>query len=159
MRALFPIVTTLSLSLGATLASAVQLPAPPDLAERSKYQTNEEVVRLDAPLDEAWAFWTSNNITDFLEPTDRIPAIETITVLEGTWGEPGAIRRVELADGSKLRSKGRQFVKNGARLRLSLPGGGGYGTPGDRDRARIAADLGAGLITSEEARDDYGYEG
>jgi N-methylhydantoinase B len=44
-------------------------------------------------------------------------------------GQPGAPGRVELADGTRLRSKGRQHVAAGQRLRLSLPGGGGYGAP------------------------------
>ncbi len=73
-------------------------------------------------------------------------------------GQEGAEGRVELADGTKLRSKGRQLVKNGSRLRLSLPGGGGYGEPSKRDRADVAADLRAGLISVEQAKDDYGYE-
>ncbi|MEL6958270.1 MAG: hydantoinase B/oxoprolinase family protein [Pseudomonadota bacterium] len=47
-------------------------------------------------------------------------------------GGDGAPGRVELSDGSKLASKGKQQVPRGARLRLSLPGGGGYGDPADR---------------------------
>ena len=74
-------------------------------------------------------------------------------------GADGAAGRVELADGTKLRSKGRQLVKNGQRLKLSLPGGGGYGAPAGRDRALVAEDLRAGLITPEQAKRDYGYEG
>ncbi|SEK10999.1 Acetophenone carboxylase delta subunit [Marinovum algicola] len=73
-------------------------------------------------------------------------------------GGEGAAGRVELADGTRLRSKGRQLVKNGQRLRLSLPGGGGYGAPEGRDPALVAADLRAGLITPEQAKQDYGYE-
>lgn len=74
-------------------------------------------------------------------------------------GGSGAPGRVELADGTPLRSKGRQQVKNGQRLKLSLPGGGGYGAPANRDRASVEADLKAGLITPEQAKTDYGYEG
>ena len=70
-------------------------------------------------------------------------------------GAPGAAGRVELADGTTLRSKGRQLVKNGDRLKLSLPGGGGYGMPANRDPALVAADVRAGLIPSEHADDDY----
>ncbi|SFN61845.1 N-methylhydantoinase B [Roseovarius lutimaris] len=73
-------------------------------------------------------------------------------------GASGAAGRVELADGTKLRSKGRQLVKNGQRLKLSLPGGGGYGAPGDRDRAQLENDIRAGLITPEQAKQDYGFE-
>ncbi|WP_420328928.1 hydantoinase B/oxoprolinase family protein [Mameliella sp.] len=74
-------------------------------------------------------------------------------------GGSGAPGRVELADGTPLRSKGRQQVKNGQRLKLSLPGGGGYGAPENRDRTSVEADLKAGLITPEQAKTDYGYEG
>ncbi|WP_323765738.1 hydantoinase B/oxoprolinase family protein [Marinovum sp.] len=74
-------------------------------------------------------------------------------------GGPGAPGRVELTDGRQLRSKGRQLVKNGQRLRLSLPGGGGYGPATDRDPERVKDDLRAGLITPEQARQDYGYKG
>lgn len=72
-------------------------------------------------------------------------------------GAQGDAGRVELADGTKLRSKGRQLVKNGQRLRLSLPGGGGFGDPAMRDPAQVVADFAAGYITAQEAEDDYGY--
>ncbi|MDU8944207.1 hydantoinase B/oxoprolinase family protein [Ovoidimarina sediminis] len=74
-------------------------------------------------------------------------------------GGAGAAGGVALADGTKLASKGRQFVRNGQRLRLSLPGGGGYGDPKRRDRDAVARDLIAGFITPEQAKQDYGYEG
>ena len=72
----------------------------------------------------------------------------------GAQGDAGS---VELADGSPLRSKGRQLIKNGQRLRLSLPGGGGFGHPSMRDHVKVAADLAAGYITPQEAEDDYGF--
>ncbi|MEP2639291.1 MULTISPECIES: hydantoinase B/oxoprolinase family protein [Roseobacteraceae] len=74
-------------------------------------------------------------------------------------GGLGKTGRVELADGAKLRSKGRQLVKNGQRLKLSLPGGGGYGDAKQRAQSDVAADLRAGLITPEQAKNDYGFEG
>ncbi|MEM8693888.1 MAG: hydantoinase B/oxoprolinase family protein [Pseudomonadota bacterium] len=73
-------------------------------------------------------------------------------------GMPGGEGRVELADGTQLRAKGRQLIKNGQRLVLSLPGGGGYGSPSDRDPAMVAADLDAGLITKDQAKSDYGQD-
>ncbi|MCR9139966.1 MAG: hydantoinase B/oxoprolinase family protein [Alphaproteobacteria bacterium] len=73
-------------------------------------------------------------------------------------GLPGQRGMVELADGTRLLSKGRQLVKNGQRLRLSLPGGGGYGDPKTRDREAVAADLAAGYITADQAKTDYGFE-
>ncbi|MEL6119030.1 MAG: hydantoinase B/oxoprolinase family protein [Pseudomonadota bacterium] len=74
-------------------------------------------------------------------------------------GEPGAPGKVELADGTELRAKGRQLIKNGQRLRLSLPGGGGYGEANERDKGAVAEDLAAGLISAQQAKSDYGYEG
>ena len=73
-------------------------------------------------------------------------------------GGAGATGRVELADGAKLRSKGRQLIRQGQRLRLSLPGGGGYGRGKDRDRDAVRADLEAGYVTPDQARDDYGLD-
>lgn len=73
-------------------------------------------------------------------------------------GYEGAKGQVELADGTQLRSKGRQLVKSGQRLKLSLPGGGGYGLPSNRDKAHVSEDLDAGLITQEQAADIYGLK-
>ncbi|MEL7280353.1 MAG: hydantoinase B/oxoprolinase family protein [Pseudomonadota bacterium] len=73
-------------------------------------------------------------------------------------GHDGAAGAVALTDGTKLRSKGRQKVAEGQRLRLSLPGGGGYGVPQDREANAVAADMAAGLISQAQARDVYGYE-
>ena len=79
-------------------------------------------------------------------------------------GSNGAAGKVELATGQKpptkkLRSKGRQLVKNGQRLKLSLPGGGGYGSPEKRRSEDIAEDLRAGFISLHQAKTDYGYKG
>ncbi len=71
----------------------------------------------------------------------------------GGTGAPGG---VALADGTKLRSKGRQWIEPGQRLRLSLPGGGGYGAADARDTDKVRADLAAGYITKEQAKSDYG---
>ncbi|MEM6594470.1 MAG: hydantoinase B/oxoprolinase family protein, partial [Pseudomonadota bacterium] len=73
-------------------------------------------------------------------------------------GGPGAAGGVALADGTALAAKGRQLIRNGQRLRLSLPGGGGYGRPKDRDPRAVEADLQAELITPAQAKTDYGYE-
>lgn len=73
-------------------------------------------------------------------------------------GGLGAAGCVELADGTKLRSKGRQLIKSGQRLKLSLPGGGGYGDPKDRNREQVAEDLAAGFITQDQAKDAYGLK-
>ncbi|WP_282093336.1 hydantoinase B/oxoprolinase family protein [Epibacterium ulvae] len=74
-------------------------------------------------------------------------------------GRNGGAGSVHLSDGTKLRSKGRQLIKNGQRLILSLPGGGGFGDPKNRTRDAIENDIAAGFITQDEAREIYGYEG
>ena len=73
-------------------------------------------------------------------------------------GLAGAAGEVALADGTPLRSKGRQLVRNGQRLRLKLPGGGGYGDPTKRSRNAIEQDIAAGFISVDDAKADYGYE-
>ena len=70
----------------------------------------------------------------------------------GLSGEKGY---VELTDGTVMRGKGRQLVKNGQRLRLMLPGGGGYGKATARNRAQVRSDLAAGYITNKQAQQDY----
>ena len=72
-------------------------------------------------------------------------------------GGEGAAGRGELKSGATLRTKGYQVIPDGERLVLSLPGGGGMGDPRTRDRAAVAADLLHGLITEQQAREDYGY--
>jgi len=71
-------------------------------------------------------------------------------------GGPGAPGKVELGDGTTLEPKGRQAIPPGQRLRLSLPGGGGYGDPHQRPKPAIEADLAAGFIDAETALQDYG---
>jgi len=70
----------------------------------------------------------------------------------GLSGEKGY---VELTDGTVMRGKGRQLVKNGQRLRLMLPGGGGYGKATSRNRFQVRSDLAAGYITNKQAQQDY----
>jgi N-methylhydantoinase B len=50
-------------------------------------------------------------------------------------------------------------VKNGQRLRLSLPGGGGIGAAGERDPEAVRRDVAAGYVSAGDARDIYGMEG
>ncbi|HEY7607735.1 MAG TPA: hydantoinase B/oxoprolinase family protein [Alphaproteobacteria bacterium] len=71
----------------------------------------------------------------------------------GANGTPG---RVETASGAKLRAMGLQVVAADERLRLSLPGGAGYGDPFDRPPAHVAADVADGIVAREAAERDYG---
>ncbi len=71
-------------------------------------------------------------------------------------GKDGAVGRVSLASGPVLRPKGRQAIPPGGRLRLELPGGGGFGDPLRRDPALVADDVANGLVSEESAEADYG---
>ena len=62
----------------------------------------------------------------------------------GQNGEPGAVL---LDDGTRLASKGRQHVPSGRRLILQLPGGGGYGSPQERDSEAADRDVEFDYVT------------
>ncbi|NKJ95163.1 hydantoinase B/oxoprolinase family protein [Rhizobium leguminosarum bv. viciae] len=66
-------------------------------------------------------------------------------------GLSGTAGAVALDDGTVLKGKGLQFVPEGRRLVLSLPGGGGYGDPAHRPAEAIEQDLKHGYITEEQA--------
>jgi N-methylhydantoinase B len=72
-------------------------------------------------------------------------------------GLPGGAGEVGLDDGSKLSSKGRQWIPDGRRLVVRLPGGGGYGDPAKRDRALVEQDIAREYIDARQARDQYEY--
>ncbi len=74
-------------------------------------------------------------------------------------GREGARGRIRISDSPDLPSKGALRIDPGERLIFETPGGGGYGDPRMRDRAAVAADIAAGLISPEAARAIYGYEG
>ncbi|HLI14134.1 MAG TPA: hydantoinase B/oxoprolinase family protein [Alphaproteobacteria bacterium] len=67
-------------------------------------------------------------------------------------GEPG---RVSLASGRPIRPKGRQTVPPRDRIRLELPGGGGFGVPEKRDPQRVADDVLDELVSRESAERVY----
>jgi N-methylhydantoinase B len=73
-------------------------------------------------------------------------------------GHDGAPGRVSLASGRALRGKGQQTIPPGERLRLELPGGGGFGDPRERDREKVRADVRNGLVSGDAARRVYGVE-
>ncbi|MEM8699205.1 MAG: hydantoinase B/oxoprolinase family protein, partial [Pseudomonadota bacterium] len=73
-------------------------------------------------------------------------------------GQPGGATRFTLSDGTEMQGKGRQAIPPGARAVLALPGGGGYGPPGERTPEQIRRDLDLGYVSAEAARRDYGYE-
>jgi N-methylhydantoinase B len=72
-------------------------------------------------------------------------------------GEPGASSRVVWnGRDSGFSLKGKSSIAAGDRLRVRYPGGGGFGDPRKRDRAAVASDVEAGLISKTVAREVYG---
>lgn len=68
----------------------------------------------------------------------------------------GGETQIGLDDGTPMRGKGKQAVPAGRKVMLSLPGGGGYGKPEDRDRDLVRRDLKLGYISSATAKSNYG---
>ena len=52
-------------------------------------------------------------------------------------------------------TKGDVPLRPGDRVKLYSGGGGGYGDPKERERDAVVADLRAGYISEESARDHY----
>jgi N-methylhydantoinase B len=73
-------------------------------------------------------------------------------------GSSGSAGSVSLDDGTAMQSKGKQWIPEGRRLVLNLPGGGGYGNPQSRDKALVRQDIERGYISEQQAKQDYGYE-
>jgi N-methylhydantoinase B len=71
-------------------------------------------------------------------------------------GAPGEAGAVGTADGRELHPKRQQRIEAGERVVLSLPGGGGYGDPSERDPDLVTADVENGLVSAERAREVYG---
>lgn len=78
-------------------------------------------------------------------------------------GGPGgyAYSEIRRRDGSveEIRSKIVTTLEAGDRVLIKTPGGGGYGDPKKRDRARVAADIANAKISVDTARAVYGYAG
>ncbi len=71
-------------------------------------------------------------------------------------GLEGAAGAVHTKAGVTLRTKGFQIIPDGERLVLDLPGGGGMGSPLERDAALVARDVRDGLVSVANARALYG---
>ncbi len=71
-------------------------------------------------------------------------------------GQPGAPTTIAQDDGTAMQGKGKQFVPQGRRVLLGLPGGAGYGNPSERPKDLIKRDLARGYISAQTAADDYG---
>jgi N-methylhydantoinase B len=73
-------------------------------------------------------------------------------------GGAGAKGSVQLASGKELGPKGLQIVPAGDRVIVSMPGGGGMGSPAERDPEAIRRDIRLGYITKEAAQSEYGFQ-
>ena len=71
-------------------------------------------------------------------------------------GLPGLAGKVELASGKTLPPKAHSSIPAGDRLRILMPGGGGYGDPRKRPAEKVAEDVTRGLVSVEKARELYG---
>jgi N-methylhydantoinase B len=77
-------------------------------------------------------------------------------------GEPGSVNYLEIvsADGNtlKLGRSPTRPVGKGDLIKIVTGGGGGWGTPSDRDPAAVISDVQSGLISPEYARRIYGKQ-
>lgn len=71
-------------------------------------------------------------------------------------GLPGR-KREYLINDRPVNPKGRHVLQPGDTFTTFEAGGGGFGDPRRRDRAKVIADLEAGLVSVEAARRVYGY--
>lgn len=87
----------------------------------------------------------------FLAERTKFPATG---LFDGQVGAPGAV----ILNGSPIDPKVTHMVKPGDILELHMPGGGGYGSPLDRNQNAVLADLSEGYITPEAAKEIYGIK-
>jgi N-methylhydantoinase B len=71
-------------------------------------------------------------------------------------GSPGATGTVRTSGAKDLHPKRQQRIEADEQVILSLPGGGGFGAPAERDPAQVARDVTDGLVSAERAREIYG---
>ncbi|WP_166909133.1 hydantoinase B/oxoprolinase family protein [Mycobacterium sp. DL440] len=77
-------------------------------------------------------------------------------LLGGSDGTLGAtVLNPDTPEERKLHSKGIYDVEPGALLSTNLAGAAGFGNPFEREPRRVAADVRAGLLTPEAAREEY----
>ncbi len=75
---------------------------------------------------------------------------------KGLGGGRDATRREHLINGHKVDPRGRHVLAPGDRMTLREAGGGGVGSPLERDRSTVREDVRAGYISAERAKAVYG---
>lgn len=71
---------------------------PPPVATQG-FETVTVVKEFPLSVPRLRAFMEANPIINFMKPTDSIAGPAELEILEGTWPNPGAVRRVKLTDG------------------------------------------------------------
>ena len=71
-------------------------------------------------------------------------------------GRDGMCGELFLSDGTRLPPKGRYELQPGQCVTLRIPGGGGYGSPFERDPQKVLKDVNQGRVSQAVARTDYG---
>lgn len=71
-------------------------------------------------------------------------------------GSPGAVGTLATNNGAEYKPKLTTVVPADTVITLELPGGGGYGSPFDRDPALVLADVRDGRVSASSAEKDYG---
>lgn len=91
-------------------------------------------------------------------PTTMITRFDRCTLpargLEG--GHAGALGAVRRPDGTPLPSKGEIILASGEEVILDLPGGGGFGSPLERDPLVVLEDVRNGYVSPQQAATCYG---
>ncbi len=72
-------------------------------------------------------------------------------------GEPGAAG-IDLINGDRIPAKTQTPIAPGDVITFQTPGGGGMGSPVDRDPQAIRADIASGLVSAAQAKARYGYD-
>ena len=71
-------------------------------------------------------------------------------------GKPGAAGAVRLSDGGRPHPKSHYVLQPDQRVILKLPGGGGFGSPLERDPQSVLADVMQGYVSAGAAEREYG---
>jgi len=85
-------------------------------------------------------------------------AARTEFAARGFLGGLAGGKRQSLIDGQVVHPKGTHTLAPGATFTMREAGGGGFGEPRARPRARLEADLAQGFVSPEAARRDYGLQ-
>ena len=104
--------------------------------------------------------YCEQDLVDQVKPGDRVAVVGVYRALASTAAASlsGMFRSLLIATHvSRIsRESGAMTLSPGDVYRMRLPGGGGWGDPKARDRARLIEDVRNGYVTREAAARDYG---